>query len=212
MGDKTLASSVPQTETFSQKVRADAQFWADIWRKKLTIAVYLRLFLLEPGFQLAFSLRLQGALTHFPVIGKGLRRVVWYFTTVQTGCHIDPSTAEHIGGGLYLPHPTGIVIGGDGIRIGRKVSILQQVTLGRTRSSADTKKSVMSTVTICDGAAISCGAKILGAVTVGEGATIGANAVVLRDVPPNCSAVGVPARILYPRPADEGVSEKAEAS
>ncbi|HEY8509889.1 MAG TPA: hypothetical protein VIL32_16110, partial [Steroidobacteraceae bacterium] len=81
--------------------------------------------------------------------------------------------------------------------IGRNVTIYQQVTLGA--KLADFEYDVGQRPHVCDGVVITAGAKVLGGVRLGERAIIGANAVVLSDVPADCVAVGVPARIIGPR-------------
>ena len=94
-----------------------------------------------------------------------------------------------IGPGFYLPHPGAVVIQAN--RIGRDVTVQGSITIGMRDSTGFP--------TIGNDVFIGCGARILGSITVGDGARIGANAVVLVDVPPGCTAVGVPARIIRPR-------------
>lgn len=98
----------------------------------------------------------------------------------------DIPLACHFGGGLLLPHPNGVVIHPN-VRIGINCLIFQQVTLGHAGSGVPT---------VGDHVDFGAGAKVLGAITIGDGAVIGANAVVLMDVPPGATAVGVPAKIL----------------
>ncbi len=145
-----------------------------------------RLLLLTPGFQLVFWLRVQRSLGAVPVLGPGLRRILWYFTTIWFSCDVDPEV--EIGHGLYLPHPLGIVIGG-GVKIGSNVSILQNVTLGRVATEH-------LDPTLGDNVEIGAGAVVLGAIHVASGAKVGANSVVLKDVPAGAIAVGAPARII----------------
>jgi serine O-acetyltransferase len=94
------------------------------------------------------------------------------------------------GPGLVLIHATGIVING-AVRGGSNISIEHQVTIGAERRQSPV---------IGDDVFIGAGAKIIGAVTIGQGARIGANAVVVHDVPPWSTAVGVPARVINPGP------------
>jgi serine O-acetyltransferase len=88
---------------------------------------------------------------------------------------------------VKLPHPNGVVIHDDAA-IGAGCMIMQQVTIGQTAEN--------SAPNIGTHVYIGAGAKVLGNVTVGDGAQIGANAVVLIDVPADCTAVGVPARVV----------------
>ncbi|HET9676716.1 MAG TPA: hypothetical protein VFP21_04320 [Solirubrobacterales bacterium] len=99
-----------------------------------------------------------------------------------------------IGPGLFIQH--GFATGVDAEYIGANVWINQQVTIG---SSVD-KEGNVGIPRIEDGATIYAGAKVLGNVRVGRNAVVGANAVVVKDVPDNALAVGVPARIIE-RPA-----------
>ena len=93
----------------------------------------------------------------------------------------------HIGGGLLLPHPNGVVIHPDA-RVGPNCLIFQQVTLGTLATGG--------TPVVGGHVDIGAGAKLLGGIVVGDHAKIGANSVVLADVPPGAVAVGVPARCL----------------
>jgi serine O-acetyltransferase len=106
------------------------------------------------------------------------------FWSVVTGADIPLRT--NIGGGLLVLHPNGIVIHPD-VVIGPNCLIFQQVTLGTGRGGVPRIGGHVD---------IGAGAKILGKITIGDHAKIGANAVVLCDVPPFASAVGVPAHII----------------
>lgn len=107
------------------------------------------------------------------------------FWSIITGADIPLNS--HIGGGLIMPHPNGIVIHPDA-KIGVNCLIFQQVTIGNSA-----KKGVPTIGTHVD---IGAGAKILGPVIIGDNARIGANAVVLGDVPAGKTAVGIPAKII----------------
>jgi serine O-acetyltransferase len=90
------------------------------------------------------------------------------------------------GPGFVLVHATGVVINGQ-VRGGANVFIEHQVTIGAERRQSPVLGSDVF---------IGAGAKVIGPVTVGDGARIGANAVVLTDVPPHATAVGIPARVV----------------
>jgi serine O-acetyltransferase len=167
---------------------------------KASWILWTRLIFLTPGFQLVALIRLQRWLGRVPVIGIGLRRLVWYVATLLFACDVDPQA--EIGPGLYIPHPTGIVIGGS-VKIGANVSILQNVTLGRGRP--ETAESPV----IEDDVYIGAGAVVLGNIVIGAGAKIGANSVVLKSLPANAIAVGAPARTIVrtaAAAADEGAT------
>lgn len=102
----------------------------------------------------------------------------------------DLAWQASVGPGLVLHHPTGVVWG-PGVVLGRDVVIQQGVTLGgRGGSGLDGSPSVG------DRTEIGAGARVLGPIVVGSDCKIGANAVVLRDVPSGCAAVGIPARVV----------------
>jgi serine O-acetyltransferase len=102
-----------------------------------------------------------------------------------------------IGPGLFVAHGHATTIAAE--RIGRNCYVHQGVTIGWDYRGA--RGPVVG-----DGVFVGAGAKVLGAVTIGDGARIGANAVVLCDVPPGCTAVGMPARIVE---AAAGIGEAA---
>jgi serine O-acetyltransferase len=101
-----------------------------------------------------------------------------------------------IGGGLILPHPNGVVIAPDA-KIGPNCLFFQQVTIGNDGRGVPHLAGHID---------IGAGAKLLGPITIGEHARVGANAVVLIDVPPYATAVGVPAKILEPGSASKTLS------
>lgn len=103
---------------------------------------------------------------------------------------VDIHPAAQIGAGIMLDHATGIVIG-ETTAIADNVSILQGVTLGGTGKECGDRHPKIGA-----GVLIGAGAKILGNISIGENAKIGANSVVLKPVPPYCTAAGVPARII----------------
>lgn len=105
----------------------------------------------------------------------------------RTGIEIHPGAT--IGKGLFIDHGSGVVIGETAI-IGDYCTIYQGVTLGGTGKDKGKRHP-----TLGNNVMVGAGAKILGPFTVGDGAKVAAGAVVLEEVPPNCTAVGVPARI-----------------
>lgn len=109
------------------------------------------------------------------------------FWSIVTQSDIEPRTT--FGKRLMLPHPNGVVIHEDAV-IGDDCMIMQQVTIGMI---GDGEVPVLG-----NSVYVGAGAKIIGKVKVGDGARIGANAVVVEDVPPGCTAVGVPARLIQP--------------
>lgn len=130
----------------------------------------------------------------------GLRlpaRMLSHISRMLTGIEIHP--AARIGRRLVIDHGDGVVIG-ETAEIGDDVLMYHQVTLGGT-SLAGGKRHP----TIGDKVILGAGAKILGPIVVGEGARVGANAVVLSDVPPGQTVVGIPARPVDRKPAGADV-------
>ena len=114
-----------------------------------------------------------------------------------TGIEIHPGAT--IGRGLFIDHGSGVVIG-ETAEIGDECTLYQGVTLGGT--GKDTGKRHP---TLGNGVLVGAGAKVLGPFTVGDRAKIAAGSVVLSEIPPDCTAVGSPARIVRrggERPAD----------
>lgn len=104
------------------------------------------------------------------------------------GIEIHP--AAQIGKGVFIDHGMGVVIGETAI-IGDNCTIYQGVTLGGTGKDKGKRHP-----TIGNNVLIGCGAKVLGPFSVGDNSKIAANAVVLQEVPPNCTCVGIPAKIV----------------
>jgi serine O-acetyltransferase len=115
-------------------------------------------------------------------------RAVSQFAKMLTGIEIHP--AAKIAGGVFIDHGTGVVIG-ETAEIEEGVVIYQGVTLGGTGKQTGKRHP-----TIKRGAMISAGAKVLGGFTVGEYAKIGAGAVVLKEVPPYATVVGIPGTVV----------------
>lgn len=103
---------------------------------------------------------------------------------------IETTPKTKIQGGLFLPHTIGTILGA--YKIGENVTIMHGVTLGSKYMDFHFTEHLRPT--IGDNVFIGSGAKILGGIKIGNGSKIGANAVVLKDVPSNVLAVGVPAK------------------
>lgn len=117
-----------------------------------------------------------------------IARVISQISRFFTGIEIHPGA--RIGRRLFIDHGMGVVIG-ETCEIGNNVTLYQGVTLGGTGKEKGKRHP-----TVKDGALIATGAKVLGSITVGEDARIGAGSVVLKDVPPNSTVVGIPGRIV----------------
>ena len=106
----------------------------------------------------------------------------------KTGIEIHPGA--QIGEGFFIDHGNGVIIGETTI-IGNNVTLYQGVTLGWTGKEQGKRHP-----TIGDNVMISAGAKVLGSFTIGNNSKIGAGSVVLEEVPPNSTVVGVPGRVV----------------
>ena len=106
----------------------------------------------------------------------------------KTGIEIHPGA--QIGKGFFIDHGNGVIIGETSI-IGDNVTLYQGVTLGGTGKEQGKRHP-----TIGNNVMIGAGAKVLGPVKIGSGSKIASNAVVIREVPENCTAVGIPARVV----------------
>jgi serine O-acetyltransferase len=116
-------------------------------------------------------------------------RILSQIARFITGVDIHPGAL--LGRRLFIDHAAGVVIGETAI-VGSDVTLYQGVTLGGTGKGHGKRHP-----TICDGVFIGNNANILGNIAVGENSRVGAGSVVLTDVPPNSTVVGVPAHIVY---------------
>ena len=119
---------------------------------------------------------------------KTLARIWSQGNRARTGIEIHPGAV--IGDGLFIDHGAGVVIGETTV-IGRNCVIYQGATLGGTGKETGKRHP-----TLGDNVMVGCGARVLGPINIGNNVKIAANAVVLKDLPDNCTAVGVPARVV----------------
>mgnify|MGYP001428612730 CR=1 FL=1 len=116
-----------------------------------------------------------------------LARLISHINRFFTGIEIHPGAK--LGRRLFIDHGHGTVIG-ETAEIGDDVTIYQGVTLGGTGKEKGKRHP-----TIGRNVVISAGAQVLGSITIGDNSKVGAGSVVLQDVPPNCTVVGIPGRI-----------------
>jgi serine O-acetyltransferase len=119
-----------------------------------------------------------------PILPRLISQIARFFT----GIEIHPGAT--IGKGLFIDHGMGVVIG-ETAEIGDNVTLYQGVTLGGTGKERGKRHP-----TLGNNVLVGVGAKILGAINIGDNVRIGANSVVLKDVPHNTTAVGIPARVV----------------
>jgi len=168
---------------FGQTVRADL---SAVFERDPACHSYLDAFLFYKGFHALESWRVSHWLWH-----EGRKAMALFMQSrISQLFAVDVHPAAKIGRGIMFDHATGIVIGETAV-LEDDVSIMQDVTLGGTgKESGDRHPKIRR------GVLLSLGAKILGNIEVGEYSRVGAGSVVLKPVPPHCTAVGVPAKLV----------------
>jgi serine O-acetyltransferase len=168
---------------FGQAVRADL---SAVFERDPACHSYLDAFLFYKGFHALESYRVSHWLWR-----EGRKAMALFLQSrISQKFAVDIHPAAVIGRGIMLDHATGIVIGETAV-VDDDVSIMQDVTLGGTgKESGDRHPKIRR------GVLLSLGAKILGNIEVGEYSRVGAGSVVLKSVPPGCTAVGVPAKLV----------------
>jgi serine O-acetyltransferase len=162
-----------------------------------------------PGFHAVAAYRL---VTHPLYLGGHAvaARFLGAIVRFLTGVEIHPGAT--LGPGLFIDHGMGVVIG-ETTEVGRNVTLSQGVTLGGT-----TLERVKRHPTLGDNVVVGADAIVLGAITIGEGSRIGAGSVVVRDVPPHSTVVGIPGRVILrdgkpvTQPAKAGAPDAATAA
>ncbi|WP_322796727.1 serine O-acetyltransferase [Tepidiforma sp.] len=146
----------------------------------------LEVVLFYPGFHARLAHRLAHALHRrgVPLLPRGIMHLARFFT----GIEIHPGA--RIGRRFFIDHGMGVVIG-ETTEIGDDVTLYQGVTLGGTST-----RRVKRHPTLRDRVTVGAGAKVIGAVEIGENVRIGAGSVVVTNVPPNATVVGVPGHIV----------------
>jgi len=159
----------------------------NILKKDPAAKSLLEVILLYPGLHALIYHRI----AHWFYVRKHfvIARWISQFARHRTGIEIHPGAK--IGKGLFIDHGMGVVIG-ETAEIGNNVTIFHGVTLGGTGKEKDVKRHP----TVGDNVVIGAGAKVLGPIKIGNNAKIGANAVVLKDVPPYATVVGIPAKVV----------------
>ena len=147
---------------------------------------YLQPFLFFKGF-----LALQSHRVAYALWRDGRETLAFHIQSRASElCQVDIHPAVPIGKGAFFDHGTGIVIG-ETATLDEGVSLLQGVTLGGTGKQGGDRHPKIG-----KGVLLGAGAKVLGAIRVGDYAKVASGSVVLKDVPPGCTAAGVPARLV----------------
>ena len=161
----------------------------------------LEVFTLYPGVHALLIHRLAHQLRQWNF--KWLARFVSHTARWLTGIEIHPGAT--IGRRVFIDHGMGVVIG-ETAEIGDDCTLYHGVTLGGTSWNKGKRHP-----TLGKGVVVGAGAKILGPITIGDGAKVGSNAVVVKDVPPGATVVGIPGHIVEPC-TEEVVAEKPKFS
>ena len=169
--------------SFWRQIKED---FAIVWERDPAIHSPFELLTNYPGVWSIFWYRIAHRLYNWGL--KVPARMLMGLNQIFTGIDIHP--AAKIGRRVFIDHGIGVVIG-ETTEIGNDVLIYQQVTLGGVSLTHGKRHP-----TIEDGVVIGAGAKVLGNITIGKNSKIGANSVVVKDVPPDSTAVGIPARVV----------------
>ena len=150
----------------------------------------LEVILLYPSIHAIILYRIAHVLYNHKIyfISRALSQIARFFT----GIEIHPGAK--IGKGLFIDHGMGVVIG-ETTEIGDDVTLYQGVTLGGTGKDTGKRHPTLESNVV-----VGAGAKVLGPIKIGNGSKIGANAVVLKDLISNTTAVGIPARMIFQKP------------
>lgn len=154
---------------------------------------YVQPFLFFKGFQALQTHRVAHWLWE-----QGRETLAFHFQARSSELfQVDIHPAARFGSGVFLDHGTGITVGETAV-VGDDVSMLHAVTLGGTGAQRGDRHPKIG-----KGVLLGAGAKVLGAIEIGDYAKIASGSVVLRPVPPHCTAAGVPARLVGCPPGDE---------
>ncbi|MHB1441084.1 MAG: serine O-acetyltransferase [Cuniculiplasma sp.] len=167
----------------------EKQLEADILAVKTRDPSYLNILNIVLNFKGFHALQLHRA-AHLLWRAGRLDVALWLSNMASFAFTVDIHPAARLGKGLMLDHGTGIVIGETTV-VDDGVSILQDVTLGGTG-----KEQFDRHPKIRHGVLIGAGAKILGNIEIGAMSKVASGSVVLKDVPPNCTVAGVPAKVM----------------
>lgn len=161
-----------------------------VLEKDPAVSSKFELFFNYPGLWALFWHRIAHKLfiNNFKVLG----RVIMGLSQILTNIDIHP--AAKIGRRVFIDHGIGVVIGETAV-VGDDVTIYQGVTLGGVNAVKGKRHP-----TVESGVVIGSGAKVLGNITIGANSKIGANSVVIKNVPPDSTAVGIPARVIKKGP------------
>ena len=172
-----------QRESVFQKIAAD---WRACFERDPAANNWLEVLLAYPGFHAIVAHRFIHPLYCWRI--PFIPRYFSHISRFLTGVEIHPGA--EIQAGFFIDHGMGVVIG-ETTEIGRNCTLYQGVTLGGTSLQHGKRHPTLE-----DNVVVGAGAGVIGAVVVGQNSKIAAGAVVVRDVPPNSTVVGVPGRVV----------------
>lgn len=172
-----------QRESVFQKIAAD---WRACFERDPAANNWLEVLLAYPGFHAIVAHRFIHPLYRWRI--PFIPRYFSHISRFLTGVEIHPGA--EIQSGFFIDHGMGVVIG-ETTEIGRNCTLYQGVTLGGTSLQHGKRHPTLE-----DNVVVGAGAGVIGAVVVGQNSKIAAGAVVVRDVPPNSTVVGVPGRVV----------------
>ena len=170
-------------ESMRQSIRIDLEAVKD---RDPAANGYLNPFLFFKGFHALSAYRF----AHYLWYEERKTLALYLQSLISKVFGVDIHPAATIGHGILIDHATGVVIGETAV-VGNNVSLLHGVTLGGTGKERGDRHPKVG-----NGVLIAAGAKVLGNIKIGEGAKIGAGSVVIKDVKPHCTVVGVPAKTI----------------
>jgi serine O-acetyltransferase len=182
--------------------RAFREYIASISRRDPAARSTLEILTSYPGIQAVAIHRLSHVIWRIRL--RLLARWVSQFGRWMTGVEIHPGA--RIGRRLFIDHGMGVVIG-ETAEIGDDVTLYHGVTLGGTSWNREKRHP-----TLGNNVVVGAGAQVLGPIMVGDGARIGSNSVVVKDVPPDATVVGIPGRIVAPRSDADAARRKKMAA
>jgi len=187
---EVCAEAYASSPEFVERAKADMRA---VFERDPACRGYLQPFLFYKGF-----MALQAHRVAHWLWTQGRETLAFYLQSrMSEQFQVDIHPAASIGSGVFMDHATGIVIG-ETAAVGDDVSMLHAVTLGGTGAERGDRHPKIG-----KGVLLGAGAKVLGNITIGEYAKIASGSVVLKPVPPHCTAAGVPARLINCPTTDE---------
>ncbi|MBD2186016.1 serine O-acetyltransferase [Planktothrix sp. FACHB-1355] len=183
---RSLTDSIARERCLNSQLQAILADFRIIFERDPAARNWLEVLLCYPGFHALCLHRIAHSL-HIRKVSL-IPRLISHIGRLLTGIEIHPGAT--IGKGTFIDHGMGVVIGETAI-VGEYALIYQGVTLGGTGKETGKRHP-----TLGNNVVVGAGAKVLGNIKIGDNVRIGAGSIVLRDVPADCTVVGIPGRIV----------------